>query len=372
MLKPTAVVISTGILWLLAIASAQAASPIALSFELEETSSGAADSLPTALAATAPSPIPDVPPDKTRLTIPPSATDAPIGTGHELAELPPPPPPQMVVVAPLVAPLLPVTAAPVAPVAPPESEPAPMPALASSDAGGISFQLPAWPRQMLNRLTGRGDADPPLQPVSDTVALPDPLVPLFAHGSQSLVAIAVGSAEGTRTPMGDITPAYHGHVDPGNGAWNLGSFSYQHGAVSPEEADQRQLARLQQQATSLWHEAERRGLQLSTEAWLNGIDLANQAPEAALEPGGYLDRLQEAHRLNLADTDAIAWARTRSYIDPDTQQWNAPGLGNTLAGVAADQERRMRAIARAISTNATAMAQRESVVVDQLFSTDLD
>jgi hypothetical protein len=113
-------------------------------------------------------------------------------------------------------------------------------------------------------------------------------------------------------------------------------------------------------------------LQLSTEAWLNAIDLANQAPEAALEPGGYLDRLQEAHRLNLGDTDAITWARTRSYIDPDTQQWNAPGLGNTLAGVAADQERRMRAIARAIHINNTAMAQHELAIVDQLLSTDLD
>ncbi|MEO1209844.1 MAG: hypothetical protein AAFX78_09905 [Cyanobacteria bacterium J06638_20] len=368
LLKPTTAVVSTGILWLLAIASAQAASPIALSFELEDTSSSAADSTPTTIAATAPSDLLTVPPDKTRLTIPPSATNAPIGTGHELAELPPPP--QMERVAELPPP--PVTAGPVAPVAPPEPEPAPMATLTASDAGGISFQLPAWPQQILNLLTGRADADMPSQPASDPAALPETLVPLFAGGSQSLVAIAVGNAEGTRTPTGDITPAYYGHVDPGNGAWNLGSFSYQHGAPSPEEADQHQLVRLQQQAIRLWHDAERRGLQLSTEAWLNAIDLANQAPEAALEPGGYLDRLQEAHRLNLADVDAIAWARTRSYIDPDTQQWNAPGLGNTLAGVTADQERRMRAIARAISTNTTSMAQHESVVIDQLLSTDLD
>ena len=59
----------------------------------------------------------------------------------------------------------------------------------------------------------------------------------FEGGGDSLVAKSVGSAEGTRTPSGGYTRAYYGHVDPGNGVWNLGSYSYQHGAVSPQEAD---------------------------------------------------------------------------------------------------------------------------------------
>lgn len=361
LVKLTTTAISTGLLWLLAIASAQATSPLALSFELEAAPSVAVDSTHTALAEIPPPPTPDRPADKARLSIPPSATDVPIGTGHELAELPPPP--SQIAAAPP-----PIMTAPVAPVAPPEPEPVHMATLAPADAGGLSFQLRDVPRQLVNLLTGGVDSEAQPQPIPDTAALPDALVPLFVGGAQSLVAIAVGSAEGTRTPAGDITPAYYGHVDPGNGVWNLGSFSYQHGAKSPEEADQRQLARLQQQATRLWRDAEHRGLQLSLEEWVNAIDLANQAPEAALDSGGYLDRLQEARRLNLAGAEAIAWARTHSYIDPDTQQWNAPGLGNTLASVTTDQERRVRAIAHALNENATVISQYEERIADRLLS----
>lgn len=71
---------------------------------------------------------------------------------------------------------------------------------------------------------------------------------MFEGDEHSLVAIAIGSAEGTRTPEGNKTSAYYGHIDPGNGVWNLGSFSYQHGAASPEAADQQQLKQLQAQA----------------------------------------------------------------------------------------------------------------------------
>ncbi|MBE9101058.1 hypothetical protein [Vacuolonema iberomarrocanum] len=362
LVKLTTTAISTGLLWLLAIASAQATSPPALSFELEAAPSVAVDSTDTVRAEVSPPPTPDRPADKAPLSIPPSATDAPIGTGHELAELPPPP--SQIATAPP-----PTTTAPVAPVAPPEPEPVHMTTLA--DAGGLSFQLRDVPRQLVNLFTGGSDSEAQPQPIPDTAALPDALMPLFVGGAQSLVAIAVGSAEGTRTPAGDITPAYYGHVDPGNGVWNLGSFSYQHGAKSPEEADQRQLARLQQQATRLWRDAEHRGLQLSLEEWVNAIDLANQAPEAALDSGGYLDRLQESRRLNLAGAEAIAWARTRSYIDPDTQQWNAPGLGNTLASIMTDQERRVRAIARALDENATSISQYEEAITDRLLSMEV-
>lgn len=171
---------------------------------------------------------------------------------------------------------------------------------------------------------------------------------LFAGGTDSLVAKAVGAAEGTRTPEGAKTWAYYGHTDPGNGVFNLGTFSYQHGAASPEEADQKQLRRLNDQARQIQQDAENRGLTLGLEEQLNAIDLANQAPKAALSYGGYLDRLQEAYQMGLRGSEAILWARVRSYIDPNTQTWNAPGLGNDAAKIEADQRRRMDAIARAI------------------------
>ncbi|HIK39521.1 hypothetical protein, partial [Thermoleptolyngbya sp. M55_K2018_002] len=170
---------------------------------------------------------------------------------------------------------------------------------------------------------------------------------LFHGGADSLVARVVGSAEGTRAVDGQRTKAYYGHTDPGNGVWNLGSFSYQHGASSPEEADERQLRRLQKQADLLQQKAAGHGISLTLAELLNGIDLANQAPLAALDRGGYVDWLAKARQQGMQGDAAILWARTRAFIDPDTQQWNAPGLGNTADSISRDQDRRMRAIARA-------------------------
>lgn len=171
---------------------------------------------------------------------------------------------------------------------------------------------------------------------------------IFAEGTDSLVARTVGSAEGTRHWNGERTRAYYGHVDPGNGVWNLGTFSYQHEARNPEDADQKQLNRLQRQGDEIEAQAAAQGLELSLEEKLNALDLANQAPLAALDRGGYIDRLAQARRLNMAGTEAILWARTHSYIDPDTRRWNAPGLGNNVNSISRDQERRMVAISKAL------------------------
>ncbi|MEO1402768.1 MAG: hypothetical protein AAFV72_16180 [Cyanobacteria bacterium J06635_1] len=189
------------------------------------------------------------------------------------------------------------------------------------------------------------------QPIN--LEAPDPQR-IFEGGSDSLVARIVGSAEGTRTADGQRTTAYYGHVDPGNGVWNLGTFSYQHGASSPEEADVKQLARLQRQGNTLEHKASLNGLELSLLEKLNGLDLANQSPRAALERGGYIERLAEARQQGMDGADAILWARTHAYMDPDTQRWNAPGLGNTHHSISRDQARRLRAINRALDGYATA------------------
>jgi hypothetical protein len=182
----------------------------------------------------------------------------------------------------------------------------------------------------------------------------NPADDIFSGGSNSLVARAVGSAEGTRTPEGHKTSAYHGHTDPGNGVWNLGSFSYQHEAANPEEADEKQLARLAQQDQSLREKAIALGIpeyEADLSVRLNGIDLANQSPLAALadDGGGYIDRLKQAQEMGLIGSEAVLWARVRSYLDPDTNQWNAPGLGNTVENISHDQQRRMDAIDRAFA-----------------------
>jgi hypothetical protein len=177
----------------------------------------------------------------------------------------------------------------------------------------------------------------------------DPLPALFEGNSDSLVAWAVGSAEGTRTPNGGINRAYFGHTDPGNRAWNMGTFSYQHGASTPEEADQKQLARLQNQAEVLRRRALRHGLNLTLEETLNGLDLANQSPLAAIGSVGYIERLSEAKHNGMEGAEAILVARTRSYINPKTGRWNAPGLGNTEASIRRDQQRRATMVAQAIA-----------------------
>ncbi|MBW4694796.1 MAG: hypothetical protein KME27_23860 [Lyngbya sp. HA4199-MV5] len=173
---------------------------------------------------------------------------------------------------------------------------------------------------------------------------------IFAGGSDSLVARTVGHAEGTRTADGNKTRAYYGHSDPGNGVWNLGSFSYQHGAKSPAEADEKQLQRLQRQADVIRQKADSHRLNLSLEEELNAIDLANQAPLAALDTPGYIEWLKKARDRGLTGSDAVLWARTQSYWNPRRNRWEAPGLGNTEDGISHDQNRRLTAIARALGT----------------------
>jgi hypothetical protein len=183
---------------------------------------------------------------------------------------------------------------------------------------------------------------------------------LFGNNSDSLVAKAVGSAEGTRQPNGGTNRAYYGHVDPGNAVWNLGTFSYQHcRQCTPEEADRRQLSRLNRQFSQIQTYAQARyNMKLNLEEQLNAIDLANQAPLAALASGGFIDRLYQAKQQGLNGSDAILQARVYSYKNPVTNFWEAPGLGNTKRGITRDQARRQDAIARAIQTHQPQIAQQ--------------
>ncbi|NJL88085.1 MAG: hypothetical protein HC886_22335 [Leptolyngbyaceae cyanobacterium SM1_1_3] len=218
---------------------------------------------------------------------------------------------------------------------PPSQAPAPIESsiqVAASD-GALNFELETSP--VLAAAVEVAQAPAPLSlSTSDSQ--------LFQGGTDSLVARAVGSAEGTRTPEGLRTSAFYGHVDPGNGVWNLGTFSYQHGAQSPEEADDKQLQRLQAQSEVIQQKATGYSIELTLAEKLNALDLANQSPRAALSRGGYMDWLAEARKLGMSGSDAILWARTRSFLDPDTQRWNAPGLGNNVSSISRDQERRMR------------------------------
>lgn len=181
---------------------------------------------------------------------------------------------------------------------------------------------------------------------------------LFAGGSESFVARTVGAAEGTRTADGGKTQNYHGHVDPGNGVWNRGTFSYQFGNsenLSPDEADRRQLAKIKRIYESVMlPKAEKHGVApLTLAEEINGIDLINQAPLCVTEEGGYIERLAEAKQKGLTGDEAILKARIWSFWDPGRGGWDAPGLRayddiSKEESIRRDQDRRMAMISKAM------------------------
>lgn len=231
----------------------------------------------------------------------------------------------------------PLDALPTSRIIPPTQNPPKDNAIALSFISEKSDSLASTPKPAV---TARAN------PVMSDWTLPDWI---YAGESDSLVARVIGSAEGTRTASGRPTQAYYGHTDPGNGVWNMGTFSYQHGARSPQEADKKQLKRLKKQGKTIASQAKQADLTMTLGEVLNGLDLANQSPKAALEKGGYIDRLAQARQQGMKNSDAIVWARTYSYIDPNTQRWNAPGLGNTLSSIQRDQNRRHNAVAQAFN-----------------------
>lgn len=161
----------------------------------------------------------------------------------------------------------------------------------------------------------------------------------------SRLAVAIGAAEGTRTVDGGKTSAYYGHVDPGNGVWNWGSFSFQHCAearyrcANQWEADIYQLRRIQSFA---WDYL--RNYELTELEFINAADLFNQAPLAAYD---FMQWLQYAKdRMGLKGGKAIHYARVMSFTT--NGRLDAPGLGNSWERVRADQQRRMDRIAEVL------------------------
>ncbi len=200
-----------------------------------------------------------------------------------------------------------------------------------------------------------------------------PRADLFAGGSDSVVARTVGAAEGTRSPDGGKTSIYEGHVDPGNGVWNRGTFSYQFGNqenLSPEEADRRQMAKMKRIYESVMlPKAEKHGVApLTLAEEINGIDLINQAPLAVTEDGGYIERLAEAKtKKGLSGDEAILEARIWSFWDPARGGWDAPGLRayddmGKEASIRHDQQRRMGMINEAL----TAYEQQHGAIAERL------
>ncbi len=193
----------------------------------------------------------------------------------------------------------------------------------------------------------------------------------WEQGSNSPLAVVIGNAEGTRQLDGSMNPAYYWHRDPGNGANNFGSFSFQHlshqetaGVLDqanndsrrlaaaekalPDIADQRQLVKLRRFHDLLQAQAKGHGMELTTLELINGLDLATQSELAGLDAWGYVDRLAQMKETVSDPDEQIIRARTWSYWDPVENRWAAPGLGNTEYYIRRDQARRFNAVKQAL------------------------
>jgi len=163
---------------------------------------------------------------------------------------------------------------------------------------------------------------------------PEPLTLGESPLTDEELKAAIGNAEGTANVDGTPNHNYWGHVDPGNGARNLGFFSFQHGAATPEAADQKQLQRLRNAEREIQAQAVGKfGQPLSEAALLTALDLWNQAPAAGQDFVKHLPTHDPS-------PEQIVEARAQSFVEPATGALNAPGLGNSWSGVRTDQRRR--------------------------------
>jgi uncharacterized protein (TIGR02594 family) len=201
------------------------------------------------------------------------------------------------------------------------------------------------------------------QPGLDLRRFTDP-----AWGSNALAAIVIGSAEGTRRPDGGFTRAFGGHTDPGNAVHNRGSFSYQHAASSPADADRRQLQTLQGRLPAYEAAARGAGLNANDPRLASAyLDLYNQSPTAAQRFLNQIGALAGQPITAARITDL----RVNSFVDASTgerfrlanggqagsgfvniarnQLGRTPTEAEVQAVIRADQQRRTNAVESALS-----------------------
>jgi hypothetical protein len=80
------------------------------------------------------------------------------------------------------------------------------------------------------------------------------------------------------------------------------------------------------------------------------FDSWNQSPKMATAPGGFLDQLPRIAQNGGVTLNNIIEARTQSFKD-ENGRLDAPGLGNDINRVRADQTRRMNAIAEVLGVD---------------------
>lgn len=193
----------------------------------------------------------------------------------------------------------------------------------------------------LSQVHSRPQATHPSHISPSPVSLRTQAEQLFAT-PDSLGTIALGVAEGTRTPEGGRTSIWQQHTDPGNYATNQGTFSWQLEATSITDAEQRGLDRIRQEAIPhLLQDAENLGISLNIDLLLQGADLWNQSPQAGAD---FVENLQRCQQWEKQASAIVLCARVEGYVNPSTGEIEAAGFANDLVLLQDDQRRRIQAI----------------------------
>lgn len=155
--------------------------------------------------------------------------------------------------------------------------------------------------------------------------------------SRELERCAIGNAEGTKTDDCKPTKYYYGHSDPGNGVRNFGYCSNQSRTNSAKGADASCDRYLDQWKPRIKQELKAAGIENDREAYLNTLDLSNQANPKHFP---HLPKLIQEQRKRFGDTDeAIAWARVEAFFVPGTPYPSGLCKGSLRHNVAACKQR---------------------------------
>lgn len=194
--------------------------------------------------------------------------------------------------------------------------------------------------KLWNGFTRVSPSTPPLPQVAASAAAGP--VPMAISNVMHPFFVAIGIAEGTRTPSGGYTRAYYGHRDPGSGAWNKGTVSGQN-APNAQGVDRQWMAKLTGLQTRVSPMLRSLGVVPGTAGYnrlmFNILDAFVQSPLAVTGAGGLLTRLGQIVRGGVT-VEAIAKARADSYFNPATGRLDAGGFGNSYSRLLADQRSR--------------------------------
>lgn len=145
-------------------------------------------------------------------------------------------------------------------------------------------------------------------------------------GSNAGFAVLIGNAEGNRMANGGfVKPNYYGHKDPGDGLWNIGSFSRANArfpnsppARSPEEADKMHLQHMQGAKAK----------------YVDAMNKAGLDPNNALLASVYFDAFNQSERAaaKMLAPENLNYLKGKELSIETMKEWRVGGFVNLQTG----------------------------------------